>query len=134
MQTDTLMRAHGNWEMLTGDILRNSAQRSPEHTALIDNGRRISYSDFDADSNRLAHGLLGFRLAKGAKVGIMSANRAEYAIAYFGIARTGYVSAHVSARSTAEDLAYVLHKVGAEVLLFESQFMRPGRGFRVLLI
>jgi acyl-CoA synthetase (AMP-forming)/AMP-acid ligase II len=108
--------------MLIGDSLRNSADRAPERVALIGRGRRLSYAEFDEEANRLANALLDLGLGKGAKVAILSTNCPEYAIAYFAIARTPYISVHCSTRSVAGDLTYVLNKIEAKVLLFESAF------------
>lgn len=109
--------------MLVGDFLRDSAARSPGRVALIGRGQRLTYAQFDAAANRLANALLELPLEKGAKVAILSTNCAEYAIAYFAIARTPYVSAHCSTRSIGSELAFVLNKVEAEVLFLESRFL-----------
>ena len=108
--------------MLIGDFLRDSATRAPNRVALIGRGQRLTYAQFDEQSNCLANALLDLRLKKGAKVSILSSNRPGYAIAYFAIARTPYVSVHCSTRSTASELAYVLNKTEAEVLFFETRF------------
>ena len=108
--------------MLTGEFLRLAAARSPERLALVGENRQLSYAEFDLDANRLANALLKLGLGKNAKVAIMSENRPAYAIAYFACARSGCVSAHVSTRSTGEELAYVLKKVGVRALLFETGF------------
>jgi acyl-CoA synthetase (AMP-forming)/AMP-acid ligase II len=109
--------------MLVGDTLQNSASRAPDRVALIGRNRRLSYAEFEASANRLANALLGLGLDKGAKVAILSNNRPEYAIAYFAIAKTPYVSAHCSTRSIASELAYVLNRIGAEVMLVEAAFV-----------
>lgn len=108
--------------MLVGEFLHTAAKRAPERVALIGRRQRLTYAEFDAEANRLANALLELRLEKGAKVAILSSNCPEYAIAYFAIARTSYVSAHCSTRSIASELAHVLNKVEAEVLFFESDF------------
>jgi len=108
--------------MLTGDFLRKSATGAPDRVALIGRGQRLTYAQFDEQANRLANALLDLRLEKGAKVAIMSTNCPEYAIAYFAIARTPYVSAHCSTRSIASELVYVLNKIEAEILFLESRF------------
>lgn len=108
--------------MLVGDLLRNAAKRAPDRVALIGRDQRLTYAQFDQRANRLAYALLDLELGKGAKIAILSTNRPEYAIAYFAIARTPYVSAHCSPRSAAGELAFVLNKVEAEVLLLESRF------------
>ena len=108
--------------MLVGDILHNSASRAPDRLALIGRGRRLTYAEFEESANRLANALLDLNLHKGAKVAILSTNRPEYAIAYFAIAKTPYISAHCSTRSIASELAYVLNRTEAEVLILEADF------------
>jgi len=108
--------------VLVGDLLRDSASRAPEQVALIGRGQRLTYAQFDAESNRLANALLGLRLRKSAKVAILCRNCPQYAITYFAIARTCYVSAHCSTRSSADELAYVLNKMEVEVLFLDSCF------------
>lgn len=108
--------------MLVGDILHNSAQRAPDRIALIGRGKRLTYAEFEESANRLANALLDLKLDKGAKVAILSTNRPAYAIAYFAIAKTPYISAHCSTRSIASELAYVLNRTEAEVLILEAQF------------
>ena len=108
--------------MLVGEILHNSATRAPDRIALIGRGKRLSYAEFEQSANRLANALIDLKLDKGAKVAILSTNRPAYAIAYFAIAKTPYISAHCSTRSIASELADVLNRTAAEVLILEAQF------------
>ena len=108
--------------MLVGEILHNSVTRAPDRVALIGRGKRLSYAEFEESANHLANALLDLKLDKGAKVAILSTNRPAYAIAYFAIAKTPYISAHCSTRSIASELAYVLNRTEAEVLILEAQF------------
>lgn len=108
--------------MLAGDQLRASAERAPDRLALIGRGLRLTYAEFDRAANRLAHALIAAGLGKGARIAILAANSPQYAIAYFAIARTPYVSAHCSTRSNAAELAYVLNKVRADMLFFDAAF------------
>ena len=109
-------------ELLVGDFLRNSAKRAPHRVALTGRGECLSYTQFDERANRLANALLGLRLQKAARVAILSTNSPQYAIAYFAIANTPYVSVHCSTRSTDSELVYVLNKIEAEVLFLERRF------------
>jgi len=108
--------------MLTGDMLRRSAARFPEKTAIIWGEARLAYAGLDARANRLANALLGLGLKKGAKVGMLSRNRPEYGVAFFGVARSGLVLVNVSVLYAPEELAFVLDKADVEVLLFEDIF------------
>ncbi len=108
--------------MLTGDMLRRSAQRFPGKPAVIWQDQRMSYSELDAQANQVAHGLRALGLEKGAKVAILSRNRPEYVTAFFGASRSGCVLVNVSVLYSAEELVYVLDKADVEVLLYEDAF------------
>ena len=107
--------------MLTGEFLRLSARRAPERTAVTDGDRRLSYRELDAEANRLAHALLHLGAGRDTRVAIMSSNRPEYAVVYFGAARAGVLLAHISTRCTAENLVYMLDLIDAEILFFEDR-------------
>lgn len=105
--------------MLTGDMLRRSAERFPDKAAIICRDTIVSYRNLDRDANRFAHALLDIGLGKGGKVAILSRNRAEYVTAFFGAARSGCVVVNVSVLYAIEELVYVLDKADVEVLLYE---------------
>ena len=52
--------------MLTGDILRLSAERHPSRTALICGEDKISYGDLNQAANRFGNALLQMDIGKGA--------------------------------------------------------------------
>ena len=116
--------------MLTGDMLRRSAQRFADKPAITYRGpdRRevLTYRTLDDKANQLAHALLTLGLEhglqKGAKVSMLSRNLPEYGVAFFGIARTGYVINNVSVLYAPEELGWVLNKSDTEVLIFDAQF------------
>ncbi|MDO9360164.1 MAG: AMP-binding protein [Polaromonas sp.] len=112
--------------MLTGDMLRRSAQRFPDKAAIIYRGpggrTQTSFSELDARANRLAHALLALGLQKGAKVSMLSRNLPDYGSVFFGIARTGYVVNNISVLYAPEELGWVLNKSDTEVLIFDAQF------------
>jgi len=108
--------------MLTGDMLRRSAQRFPDKTAIIRDDVRLSYAELDAAANRFANALLGTGRGKGAKVAIVSRNLPEYGIVFFGAARSGLVLVNVSILYAPAELEYVLDKSDSEILVFDAQF------------
>ena len=112
--------------MLTGDMLRRSARRFPEKPAVLWQGSSLSYRSLEDRSNQLANALLALDLEKAGKVGIICTNRPEYAIAFFGTARTGLVLVNVSVLYSEDELSYVLEKADVEVLLFQDVFAEKG--------
>ena len=108
--------------MLTGDMLRRSAERFPNKPAILWQGQSTSYVELDVSANKLANRLIGEGLAKGTKVGIISRNRTEYGVAFFGIARSGCVMVNISVLYAPDELAYVLDKADVECLVYEDVF------------
>src|ERR1700758_2648985 len=66
-----------------GDLVTRSAERLPGREMICDGDRRWSYRDFDAWTNRVAHGLSALGLQKGDALALMSGNRAEFLAVYF---------------------------------------------------
>ena len=99
--------------MLTGEILARSAAQFPDRTAIIVGEQRLDYRALDQAASRFAHALIRHGLKPGERVGMLCGNRPEYAIAYFGIARAGGVSAHMSPRYLEDELVHALGVVEA---------------------
>jgi acyl-CoA synthetase (AMP-forming)/AMP-acid ligase II len=108
--------------MLTGDMLRRSAERFPDKAAIVTPAASLTYRELDWQSNQVAHALHALGLRKGAKIGILSRNRAEYANAFFGAARSGCILVNVSVLYALDELVYVLDKADVELLLYEDAF------------
>lgn len=108
--------------MLTGDMLRRAAARFPDKTAIIWQGMRTRYDALNADANRFAHALAALGLKKGAKIGIISRNRTEYGVVFFGAAKSGCILVNVSVLYAPEELEYVLNKADVEALFYEELF------------
>jgi acyl-CoA synthetase (AMP-forming)/AMP-acid ligase II len=108
--------------MLTGDMLRRSAQRFPDKPAIIRDDVRLTYAELNARANRLAHALAATGLARGAKVAILSRNLPEYGVVFFGVAKSALVLVNVSVLYAPDELEFVLGKADAEMLIFDAAF------------
>ena len=102
--------------MLIGDLLRDSAARLPDKPAVIAGDVQLSYRDLDRAANRVANGMIAGGASSGSAAAIIATNTASYPQVYFGAARSGAVLAHMSVRSTAADLAYMLGKAAARIV------------------
>ncbi|MCA1184969.1 MULTISPECIES: (2,3-dihydroxybenzoyl)adenylate synthase [unclassified Saccharopolyspora] len=85
-------REAGYWAGRTlGGLLRDSARRAPERTALVDGDRRWDYRELDDAADRVAAGLRAHGIAPGDRVLVHLPNVAEFAALLFGCARAGAV-------------------------------------------
>jgi acyl-CoA synthetase (AMP-forming)/AMP-acid ligase II len=103
-----------------GDLLDRS--RPAEASALIDcrdweRPREYSHAEIDRLAKACARGLLARGLARGDTVAILSANRAEFLIAYFAAMRAGLVAVPVNHRFPRETVEFVLRDSGARLAL-----------------
>lgn len=105
--------------MLTGDMIRRSAQRFPEKAAIIWNDTELTYRELDQAANRFAHALQVKGMRKGDHIGMICRNRTEYAIVFFGSAKAGTVLVNISVQYTPEQFAYSLEKADVKLLFVE---------------
>ena len=111
--------------MLTGDMLRRSAERFPQKPAILWEAGSLTYRALDEAANRLANALIAHGIAKSTKVGIISRNRIEYGICFFGVARSGAVLVNVSVLYAPDELVYVLEG-GHRVFVLRRPVCRKG--------
>lgn len=109
--------------MLTGDIIRRSAERFPKKPAIIWNDQKITFQELDLEANRFAQALTASGLRKGDHIAIVSRNRTEYAIAFFGSAKAGTVLVNISVQYTSDQFAYSLDKADVKCLFVEDVFL-----------
>ena len=105
-----------------GDLLRRSARRVPDKTAIRCGAVEWSFAEFDALTNRLARGLLARGLAVGDRVAVVSRNSHAFAALRFALARAGLVMVPVNFMLNAEEIAFILRSSGARALAFGPEF------------
>ena len=101
------------------DLLRRSAARVPDKTALVFRGQSETFAQLDAAVNRAAHGLADQGVGKGDRVALLSHNNRDFVVLRFAITRLGAVVVPVNFMLNADDVAYVLTHSGARMILAE---------------
>jgi acyl-CoA synthetase (AMP-forming)/AMP-acid ligase II len=106
-----------------GDSLTRTAASRPDHLAVVDGDRRLSYAEFNGYVNRLAHGLAGLGYARGAALAIASGNSADFLAVYYACAKLGVVCVPVNLGWRPDEVAYVLGHSQARGIVVESQLV-----------
>jgi O-succinylbenzoate-CoA ligase len=107
-----------------GLLLTKRAALSPtmEGVVEVERGRRFTFAEVDARSNRIANALLARGVAKGDRVALLLMNGVEFMASFFAIAKIGAVIVPLNWRLVADELAFILADSGATVLIFDEEF------------
>ena len=99
------------------DVLRRTASRLPDKTAVIDGDRIFTFKQLDDQSDKFASALTGLGIEKGDRVGLFAPNCAEFVAAYFGIVKTGAIVAPANSAYRARELTHQLVNSGVRALV-----------------
>src|SRR5437879_746310 len=102
-----------------GDLIRRDCDLGK--VAVIDLGgeevpREFTYAWLDEMAKGVARSLAGRSLQRGDRVAILSANRAEYLAAYFGIMRAGLIAVPVSFRFPRRTIHFIIEDSGTKLV------------------
>ncbi len=105
------------------DLDRNAALYAGRD-ALVDvpSGRRWTYSEFSADVELLAAGLVVKGVKKGDRVGIWAPNCPEWVLAQYATAKIGAILVNINPAYRTHELGFVLKQAGVSVLLSAQEF------------
>jgi len=90
--------------------------------ALFDRGRPVSYRELAGESRRVAQGLRGLGVRAGDCVALWLPNLPAWLAAFFGCAQLGAIAVCVNTRFRSHELADILQRSRARVLLFWPEF------------
>jgi len=105
-------------------FMRDCAERHGERIALRFEGASWSFAELGRQVARVARGLVGAGVVKGARVGVWMANRPEWVIASFGAARIGAVLVPLNTFATAKERDYILRHGDVSVLLMQPSLLK----------
>src|SRR5262245_57771264 len=107
-----------------GLILSKRAQLSPDVEAFVDvaSGRRLSFAQLNARSNRSADLLRQQGVRKGDRVALLLMNGPEYLESFFAVAKLGAIAVPLNWRLVPDELAFILADSGARTLIFGAEF------------
>jgi fatty-acyl-CoA synthase len=104
-----------------GAALDEASERYGDKVATVFHNGGVTYNQLKRTSDLVARGFLSLGIGKGDKVAIWMAGYAEWAYAYFALARLGAIIVPVNTRYRPEEVAYVLKKSKASLLFFKEE-------------
>jgi acyl-CoA synthetase (AMP-forming)/AMP-acid ligase II len=103
--------------MLIGDISRHNARRYPAKTAVISEGRQLSWGAVDERANRLATYLQSTGVKKGDRVAVCARNTIEWPEITYGLAKAGLVLVPVNIRLTPAEIQFIVEDSGCQAAI-----------------
>ena len=109
-----------------GEVLTQTAHRHPNQEALVvrHQGIRLTFSEFKAEADRYARGLLQLGVRSGDRVAIWAANCAEWVVTQFATAEIGAILVNINPSYGTRELEYALKQSQVQTLLFQSRFKK----------
>jgi fatty-acyl-CoA synthase len=108
-----------------GDNLAKTTAKFPEEEALVVpfQAVRLNYTEFLAEVDKLARGLLALGVQPGDRVGIWSPNNAEWVLIQYATARIGAILVNINPAYRTSELEYALNQSGCRFLISAPEFL-----------
>ena len=108
--------------MNTSEFLNITSLIVPDRTAVIFDGRRITYSDLALRVAKLANALRQLGVEKGDRIATMEVNCNEHIETYFAAAKLDAIYVPINFRASQSELEYMLNDSSPTVLLAGSRY------------
>ncbi len=112
------------------DFLDECVGKFPDHIALSEGERRITYSALSEMAGRFASALYEAGIRKGDRVGLMLPNCPEYAISFFGAMRAGAAATQVNPVYVGRELTHIFENSGSETVVVHAAMYSKVREIR----
>lgn len=103
------------------DIISRNARLHARRTAIVFEGKRITYGEYFARVERLAAGLAAAGVSAGERIGVVSQNCLEYLDLYGAAARLGAIMLPVNWRLSAEEIVQVLNDATPKLVFVDAE-------------
>lgn len=104
------------------DVVKETAQERPNHTAWIFKGARATYADLERLSDAFAAALVSMGVQKGERVALLVVNSPQAIIAQIGAWKAGAIVSPINPLYTERELEHALNEIGAETVVVLTTF------------
>ncbi|WP_028205158.1 AMP-binding protein [Paraburkholderia nodosa] len=117
------MPEYARTDRVIGRILEDKARRLPYREVFQFGENAVSFEQLNAWSNRVANGFLAVGVRPGDKVALMLANRLEFMLAWFGLAKIGAVCVPINVALKGDGLAWQIDQADCVALVTEPAYL-----------
>ena len=113
---------HENNAATLTELLSTRAVASPDRCAVVFEEARLSYGELENTVKRAATGLSNLGVTRGTRVAFWLPNTVDYVVLYFACAQLGAIAVGINTRFRSKEVADLLERSGARVLVVWPQF------------
>lgn len=99
------------------EVMRATAVRFPEKTAITFKDQAFTFAEFDRSSNRLANGLAALGLGSGDRLALYLPNCLEYELAFYAASKLGAISCPMNPSYREREITYQVNDSGARMMV-----------------
>jgi acyl-CoA synthetase (AMP-forming)/AMP-acid ligase II len=112
------------------DALDYHARERGDGDFAMQDGRRLSYREAGAATQRIAAALVEVGLQPGDRVAILSKNSIEYLLLYYAASRAGVVPVPLNYRLAPTEWAWIVDDAGVRLLIAAAEYVGAVEGIR----
>jgi amino acid adenylation domain-containing protein/FkbM family methyltransferase len=105
------------------DLFEDQVRKSPEQTALVYEGQRLSYRELDSRASRVALHLRGLGVGSDTLVGLLVERSSEMIVGLLGVLKAGGAYVPMDTALPAERIAFMFADAKVAVLLTQSSLL-----------
>ena len=111
-----------------GDLLDRATRAFADRDAVVHGEQRTTFAELGDAVRRAGHVFASLGLEHGDRVSILSADRTDLLVAFYGTQAAGFAVSPLNARMSEEDHVWIVGDSGAKVLVHDGPFTeRAGR-------
>src|SRR3972149_6680685 len=116
--------------LLLGELMARNSRKFPDKEAVVFGETRLTWREFNARMNRLAHAFMGMGIGKGDKVAFLMFNCNQYLECYYALGKIGAVAVPLNFRLHPEEIVYIVNNAESVAVIVGEQLVDTIRGIR----
>ena len=110
--------------LLLGELMARNARKFPDKEAVVFGETRLTWKEFNARMNRLAHAFSDMGVGRGDKVAFFMFNCNQYLECYYALGKIGAIAVPLNFRLHAEEITYIVNTTEGKQAIADSFSIR----------
>lgn len=104
------------------EMLANTVRKAPDTIGFISDNQRLTFSQFDAMSNRIAVGLRRMGVGPGDRVSLLVGISIDFMLCLFALMKLNAIAVPLNTRFKGEELAYEINNSESKLVIVDPEY------------